>query len=111
MCPHSCHSAVNQSIERARPTIFVGSKPAIAYVVASLMELSKGREVTIKARGKAISKAVDAVQVIRTRYLSGSLRIRKISFDSEARLSPDGNAEDRLVSCIEIVIATGHSRT
>lgn len=111
MPPLSCHSAVNQSIERARPTIFVGSKPVIAYVVASLMELSKGREVTIKARGRAISKAVDAVQVIRTRYLSGSLRIKKISFDSEVRLSPDGNAGDRLVSCIEIVIATGRDRT
>jgi len=81
------------------------SKPVIAYVVAL------GKEVTIKARGRAISKAVDAVQVTRTRYLSGSLRIKKVSFDSEARLSPDGNAGDRLVSCIDVVIATGRNRT
>jgi DNA-binding protein len=87
------------------PTVFVGSKPVIAYVVAALMELSRGGEVTIKARGRWISRAVDTVQVIRTRYLSGSLKIKKIEFGSELAPDVEGRGSERYVSCIEIVLA------
>jgi len=98
---------VNQSIERARPTIFVGSKPVIAYVVATLMELSKKHEVTIVARGRSISKAIDTVQVIRTRYLSGSLRIRRIEFSSEPYPLSDVHPEERFVSTVKIILSSG----
>ena len=102
--PTLCDSAVNQSIERARPTVFVGSKPVIAYVVAALMELSKGREVAVKARGRSICRAVDTVQVIRTKYLSGSLKIKRIEFGSEP-YPPEEGSGNRFVSCIEIILA------
>jgi len=86
-------------------TILVGSKPVIAYVVAALMEITKGGEVTIRARGRHISKAVDTVQVIRTKYLSGSLRIEKIKVDSEPLATPQESGDDRFVSSIEIVLS------
>jgi DNA-binding protein len=97
---------VNQSIERARPTIFVGSKPVIAYVVAALMELAQGNDVSIEARGRSISKAVDTVQVIRTKYLSGPLRIRRIEFGSEPYPLSDVQPEERFVSTVKIILSS-----
>jgi len=88
-----------------RGTIYVGSKPIIAYVVAAMMELAKGREVTIKARGKSISRAVDTVQVIRNRYLS-MLRIKRITFSSEPRPDTGDGSGESYVSCVEIVVSS-----
>jgi DNA-binding protein len=87
------------------PAVLVGSKPVIAYVVAALMELSRGGEVTIKARGRSICRAVDTVQVIKNKYLSGSLRIKRIELGSELAPDLEGRGSERYVSCIEIVLA------
>lgn len=70
------------------------------------MELANGGEVSIEARGGAISRAVDTVQVIRTKYLSGSLKIRKIEFDSEPYPAPNGEQSGRFVSSIRIVLSS-----
>ena len=87
------------------PAVLVGSKPVIAYVVAALMELSRGGKVTIKARGRSICRAVDTVQVIKNKYLSGSLRIKRIELGSELAPDVEGRGSERYVSCIEIVLA------
>ena len=96
-------------MEHAMPTVLVGSKPVIAYVVAALMELSKGREVAIKARGRSICRAVDTVQVIRTKYLSGSLRIKRIELGSEPYPRSEEGSGNRFVSCIEIVLVNSRA--
>jgi DNA-binding protein len=50
--------------------IFVGKKPAMSYVMAAMTQFSGGsREVDLKARGRSISRAVDAAEVIRNRFL------------------------------------------
>lgn len=50
--------------------IFVGKKPAMNYVMACLTLLQDGAsDITLKARGRAISNAVDAAQILTKRFL------------------------------------------
>jgi DNA-binding protein len=54
-------------------TIFVGKKPVMDYVIACLTLFQNGTgDITIKARGRAISKAVDAAQMITKRFVPGA---------------------------------------
>ncbi|MDA4136155.1 MAG: DNA-binding protein Alba [Thaumarchaeota archaeon] len=53
-------------------TIFVGKKPVMNYVIACLTLFQNGNgDITLKARGHAISKAVDAAQMITKRFVPG----------------------------------------
>lgn len=66
-------------------TIFVGRKPSMAYVLGVIMQFSDGqKEVYIKARGKAISRAVDVAEIVRRRFAS-DVQIRDISIGTEER--------------------------
>ena len=47
-----------------RNIIFIGSKPILDYVSATLTQLSTRPTITIKARGKKITQAVDVSQMI-----------------------------------------------
>jgi DNA-binding protein len=83
-------------------TIFIGQKPVMAYVTAILMQFSSGsNEVSIKARGRAISAAVDVVEVCRRRFFEGKLHIKDITIGTE-QLGEEGQV--RNVSTIEITV-------
>ena len=81
-------------------TIFIGQKPIMAYVTAIVMQFTSGsNEVSIKARGRAISAAVDVVEVCRRRFFEGKLDVKNIIIGTE-RLGEEG--QERNVSTIEI---------
>jgi len=81
-------------------TIFIGQKPIMAYVTAIVMQFTSGsNEVSIKARGRAISAAVDVVEVCRRRFFEGKLHIKDIAIGTE-QLGEEGQV--RNVSTIEI---------
>ena len=44
--------------------IFIGSKPILAYVTAVVTSFQRTDSVNIMARGRAISSAVDVVEVV-----------------------------------------------
>jgi len=45
-------------------TIFIGQKPIMSYVTAIVMQFNSGsKELTVKARDRVISQAVDVVEV------------------------------------------------
>jgi len=51
-------------------TVYIGNKPVINYVLAVVSQFNDGAdEVIIKARGRAISRAVDTEQVTKMRFL------------------------------------------
>ena len=51
-------------------TVFVGNKPVMNYVLAVVTQFNNGaEEVAIKARGKAISRAVDTAEIALNRFL------------------------------------------
>jgi DNA-binding protein Alba len=47
--------------------IFIGSKPFMKYVIATMMQLEKNGSAIIKARGKFISRGVDVAEVVKKR--------------------------------------------
>ncbi len=85
--------------------IFIGGKPFMNYVTGIVMQFTtKGAtEVTIKARGKFISRAVDVVEVIRKRFLEDqNISIKDIIIDSEGFENKEGKKIN--VSTIEIIL-------
>ncbi|MDD4250894.1 MAG: DNA-binding protein Alba [Candidatus ainarchaeum sp.] len=58
--------------------VFVGKKGVMAYVLAVITQFGENaKEVTIKARGKSISRAVDVAEIVRNK----SLEIKLVSID------------------------------
>ena len=50
--------------------VFVGNKPVMNYVLAVVTQFNNGAaEVIVKARGKAISRAVDTTEIALKRFL------------------------------------------
>jgi len=86
--------------ERIRDVIFVGTKPIMVYVTATLTQLSNQKTVTIKARGKRITQAVDVSQMIVKRMDSVGYIISDVRIASDSLTSQDGRL--RNVSTIEI---------
>ncbi|MEM1584142.1 MAG: DNA-binding protein Alba [Nitrososphaerota archaeon] len=83
--------------------ILVGRKPTMNYVLATTLPLTEGRKVVLKARGRAISKAVDVVEVVRRRFIHEA-QVENVKIGTEeGRVGNDGRP--RNVSIIEIVLA------
>ncbi|HDD40361.1 MAG: DNA-binding protein Alba [Thaumarchaeota archaeon] len=89
--------------ESSEAVILVGRKPTMNYVLATTMPLTEGKKVVLKARGRAISKAVDVAQVVTRRFIKEA-DIESINIGTEeGRVGQDGRP--RSVSTIEITIA------
>jgi DNA-binding protein len=86
--------------------VFIGSKPPMDYVLAIITSLSasNAKEITLKARGRAISTAVDAAEITRSRFLK-DLKISKISIGTEEMPPREGENRARMVSTMEITLA------
>ena len=82
--------------------VLVGRRPTMNYVMATMMILNKGEECTVKARGRAISHAVDVCEILRNRFLKGT-EYTDIRLSTEV-LEGDNNTTNN-VSSIEIVLA------
>ena len=85
--------------------VFVGNKMPMDYVLAIITSLSgsDSKELTLKARGKAITTAVDAAEITRHRFLK-NLQVSKIAIGSEEMPPREGDTKARMVSTIEIVL-------
>jgi len=92
----------NESVDSDKPRdiIFVGKKPLMTYVNATLTQLSVSEIVTIKARGKSITQAVDISQMIAKRMNAVGYFVKDVRISSDSLKSNDG--KDRNVSTIEI---------
>jgi DNA-binding protein len=86
--------------------VFVGSKTPMDYVLAVITRLSAddAKEVTLKARGRAIATAVDVAEIIRRRFLK-DLKISKIAIGTEEMPAREGENRSRMVSTLEITLA------
>ncbi len=56
---------------KPRNHIYVGQKPVMSYAMSAMMQLAYSNEIILKARGMAISRAVDAAEIL-TKRLGGS---------------------------------------
>ena len=83
-------------------TILIGNKPVMAYATAVMMHFHGGSNIlTIKARGRAISRAVDVVEVVRRRFFEGKMKVIDVAIGTQA-LGEGGDV--RNVSTIEIKV-------
>ena len=87
--------------------IFIGKKPLMTYVTATLVQLANESTVFIKARGKSIPMAVDVSQIIIKRMNTLGYQIASVKIGSETVKSQDGNT--RNVSTIEIAVSRNNS--
>ena len=85
--------------------VFIGSKPPMDYVLAVITRLSasNAKEVILKARGQAITTAVDVAEITRNRFLK-DLKVSKIAIGTEEMPPREGETRARMVSTIEIML-------
>jgi DNA-binding protein len=83
--------------------IFVGNKPPMSYVLAIITAFSGGntKDVTLKARGQAITTAVDVAEIVRSRFLK-ELKVKDIVIGTVEMPPREGETRSRMVSTIEI---------
>ncbi len=91
--------AENQNI------VFIGRKPAMNYVLAIITSMSSNntKEITLKARGQAITTAVDVAEITRSRFLK-DLKVSKIAIGTEEVAPKEGQDRSRMVSTMEITL-------
>jgi DNA-binding protein len=81
-------------------TVYIGKKPTMNYVLAVVTQFNSGStDVIIKARGRAISRAVDVAEIVRHRFIHDAV-VKDISIMTE-QLSGEGGSSAN-VSSIEI---------
>ncbi|MBN2127490.1 MAG: DNA-binding protein Alba [Candidatus Diapherotrites archaeon] len=80
--------------------VYIGKKGTMAYVLAVVTQLNQGTdEVVLKARGKAISRAVDVAEIVKNKFVK-NINIQNIAISTED--VPAENGETLKVSAIEI---------
>jgi DNA-binding protein len=97
-----------QTVQTSTPqvdgsVVFVGSKPVMNYVLACMTYLNSGsNKIVVKARGRAIPRAVDTIEVLRRSFAKG-VQLESINLSTEEVTREQGQ---RLrVSAIEISVS------
>jgi DNA-binding protein len=81
--------------------IYVGKKPTMNYVLTIVTQFNNNVDtITIKARGKSISKAVDIAEITKHKFIK-ELKYEDIRISTEVLPSERGESN---VSSIEIVL-------
>ncbi|AKG39023.1 MAG: DNA-binding protein Alba [Infirmifilum sp.] len=87
----------------AEGSVLIGNKNVMNYVLATVIQFNQGaKRVSIKARGRAISRAVDVAEIVKSRFLKGEVDVETIKIGSEQVGEAD---KKRTISTIEIVLA------
>jgi len=83
--------------------IYVGQKPPMAYVLAVVTQFNTNgsNRVILKARGRAISTAVDTAEVVRNRFIKDA-KLKDIKIGTESVTNEEGRNSN--VSSIEIYL-------
>ncbi len=88
--------------EKDNNVVFIGKKGIMSYVLAVVTQFNNGeKEVIIKARGRAISRAVDVAEIVRQRFVKDSATTG-IKIATEEIEGEEGIIK---VSAIEITLA------
>ncbi len=84
--------------------VLIGRKPVMNYVLACITLFHGGaKEVYVKARGQAISRAVDVVEIARRRFLP-DVKVQKIEVGTVQLPALEGGNTTTNVSTIEITL-------
>lgn len=83
--------------------VYVGRKPPMNYVLAIITSFTRSdvNKVTLKARGQAITTAVDAAEIAKHRFMD-ELKASRITIGTETIHREEGGT--RNISTIEITL-------
>lgn len=93
---------MNKTDSEGSRTIFIGKKPTMNYVMAAMMVLNEGKRCVIKARGRAISHAVDVSEILINKFFLTAI-YHDIRITTEKLTNDDGRISN--VSSMEIEIS------
>ncbi|OPY22975.1 MAG: DNA/RNA-binding protein Alba [Methanobacterium sp. PtaU1.Bin242] len=80
--------------------VYIGNKPVMNYVLAVVTQMNSGiSQITLKARGRAISRAVDVAEIVRNKFIN-DMNLGSIEISTEEITSREGTKSN--VSAIEI---------
>jgi DNA-binding protein len=84
--------------------IYIGRKPVMSYVLAVITYFNTpdAKEVVLKARGRAITTAVDVAEITRRRFMD-KIKVTKIDIGTEEMTGEDERT--RAVSTMEITLS------
>jgi archaea-specific DNA-binding protein len=84
-------------------SVLIGKKPIMNYVLACITFFHGGaKEVSIKARGRSISRAIDVAEVVRRRFLP-DVKVKSVSIGTDL-LQHEESDQTTNVSSIEITL-------
>ena len=85
--------------------IYVGRKLPMDYVLAIITAFSGSdiKAVTVKARGRSITTAVDAVEIARRKFVKETI-VDKVTIGTEEMPPREGESNTRNISSIEITL-------
>jgi len=93
---------------KAENVVLIGRKPVMNYVVACITFFNAGeKQVVVKARGRAISRAVDTIELLRRAFVK-DLKVKTIDIGTEEMVRAEGQRSN--VSTIEITVAKAGSK-
>jgi len=85
-------------------SVLIGRKPVMNYVLACITLFHGGAgEISVKARGRAISRAVDVVEIVRRRFLP-NVKVKNIDIGTEQVAPNEEGGTPTNVSTIEITL-------
>ena len=95
--------AEQKTVEKTEENnVLIGQKPVMSYVIACLTSFNAGyKKVVVKARGRAISRAVDTSELLRRVFMKDVV-VEKIEIGTVELSSPDRPKSN--VSTMEIVL-------
>lgn len=83
--------------------LFIGTKSVMNYVLTIVTMVNEGEnKIIIKARGRAINRAVDVVEVARHRFIT-DLKIDDISISTQHITRDDGRESNVSAICITLI--------
>jgi len=89
--------------------VLIGKKPVMNYVTACITFFNSGeKQVIVKARGRAICRAVDTIELLRRAFVK-DLEIKRIAINTEELVSTEGGQKSN-VSTIEIAVSKAESK-
>jgi archaea-specific DNA-binding protein len=85
--------------------VYVGRKLPMDYVLAIVTAFSEPdvKEAIVKARGRSITTAVDAVEIARRKFVKEAI-VDKVTIGTEEMPPREGESNSRNISSIEIML-------
>ena len=89
--------------EKDRNSVFIGRKPIMNYVLACMTLFQGGtKEICIKARGRAVTRAIDVAEIIRRRFVTDA-KVKDVKIGS-VQLVSETSGFPSTVSTIEVIL-------